>query len=116
MVHEQIISDLGLPFGVARVEGDEGSDAFLSGETHVYWIGTDGRLRISTIKPYAYLNWNNPLFGKFSDTSTVFMLRDGNRYTVVDESTYFSWRDSFDGLISLDGVNESLYVDAGQAP
>ncbi len=91
------------------------SEVLLTNSTHALLM-RNGRVYLITVKPHFWLDQNMPLFGKFTDSSTVFMLRDGQRWTVVNEETYYSWKPDFSGLITLDASNEHLYRDAGIAP
>jgi hypothetical protein len=91
------------------------TEALLKDATHAL-ITRNSRVYLVTIKPHFLYKHNMPLFGKFTNSSTVFMLRDGKRWTVVNEATYYSWKSDFSGLITLDASNENLYRDAGIAP
>ncbi len=62
-------------------------------KTRVSWIGYDGHLYIAYLHPSLFAD--EVAAHKTKTNPTVFLLRNGIRYSVPNEQTYYSWFDSF---------------------
>ncbi|MBI4435281.1 hypothetical protein HY630_01285 [Candidatus Uhrbacteria bacterium] len=71
-----------------------GASPMLSGRHHVYWTGVDGKLYHATIRP-GIIKSNHVEAWKQPGSPVVYLVRNGWRYAIPDETTYFTWFDSW---------------------
>lgn len=62
-------------------------------KTRVSWIGYDGHLYVAYLHPSLFAE--EVTVHKTKTNPTVFLLRNGIRYSVPNEQTYYTWFDSF---------------------
>ncbi|OGL97923.1 hypothetical protein A2318_03910 [Candidatus Uhrbacteria bacterium RIFOXYB2_FULL_45_11] len=64
--------------------------------THIYWIGYDGNLYIASMHPSAFTETVTAI--KSKTNSVVYLVRNGVRFQIPDEKTYYTWFPSFSAV------------------
>jgi len=82
-------------------------------KTRVTWVGYDGNLYIAHIHPSLFADDVTVLKEKTSPT--VFLLRNGVRYSIPDEKTFYTWFDSFKSVSVIDAKKLASYPLIGKA-
>ncbi|MEK7619936.1 MAG: hypothetical protein AAB413_01715 [Patescibacteria group bacterium] len=89
-----------------------GSRPMLSGANHVYWTGADGKFYHATIRP-SLVKTSQVQAWKQAGSPIVYLVKDGWRYAIPDETTYFTWFDSWSQVKTVG--NEIYSVPIGGA-
>jgi hypothetical protein len=76
-------------------------------KTKVSWIGYDGNLYIAYLHPSLFADPVTVL--KTKTSPTVFLLRNGVRYSIPDEQNYYTWFDSFKSVTITDAKKLASY-------
>lgn len=76
-------------------------------KTRVSWIGYDGHLYIAYLHPSLFAD--EVTVHKTKTNPTVFLLRNGIRYSVPNEKTYYTWFDSFSAVTVLTDKKLAAY-------
>lgn len=76
-------------------------------KTKVSWIGYDGNLYIAYLHPSLFAGEATAL--KTKTSPTVFLLRNGVRYSIPDEQNYYTWFDSFKSVTITDAKKLASY-------
>ena len=91
--------------------------AYLVDDTHVAIPqGSNKPLMFVTVRPQSWLLRNDATFAKFPGSTTVYLFKDGKRYTVPNEDVFYSWERDFSRVVDMALVNTNAYVDGGLAP
>lgn len=69
-----------------------------------------------TIRPQAWFMPRDVLFAKFSNSPTVYLLKDKKRYVVPNEGVFYSWEKDFSRVVDMSLINVQAYTDGGLAP
>lgn len=69
-----------------------------------------------TVRPQSWLLREGATFAKFPKGSTVYLFKDGKRYTVQNEEVFYSWERNFSRVVDMALINTNAYVDGGMAP
>ncbi|OGL83219.1 hypothetical protein A3B32_01955 [Candidatus Uhrbacteria bacterium RIFCSPLOWO2_01_FULL_53_9] len=91
--------------------------AYVVDATHVMipMLGRNGHQYV-TVRPQAWLRSEGDVFAKRAGSPSVYLFRNGKRYTVANEDVYYSWEPNFARIIDLSLMNVNAYVDGGFAP
>jgi len=89
-----------------------GAFPVISDATHVYWQGVDGQAYGATISPAAQTSVMPARAIKSSLAKTVHLLKNGARYSIPDESVYFSWFSSWTS-VELMSEGDILSIPSG---
>lgn len=76
-----------------------GSRPMLSGANHVYWTGADGKFYHATIRP-SLVKTSHVQAWKQAGSPVVYLVKDGWRFAIPDEATYFTWFDSWSRVVN----------------
>lgn len=69
-----------------------------------------------TVRPQSWLLRDGATFAKFPNGSTVYLFKDGKRYTVQNEDVFYSWERNFSRVVDMALINTNAYMDGGMAP
>lgn len=76
-------------------------------KTRVSWIGYDGNLYIASLHPDFFADEATVL--KDKTNPTVFLLKNGVRYSIPNEETYYTWFRSFKSVSVIDAKKLASY-------
>lgn len=82
-------------------------------KTRVSWVGYDGNLYIAYLHPSLFADETTAL--KTKTSPTVFLLRNGMKYSVPNEQTFYTWFDSFKSVSVMDARKLATYPIQGKA-
>lgn len=76
-------------------------------KTRLSYVGYDGNIYIAYFHPTLFSDEITAL--KSKTNPVVFLLRNGSRYSVPDEPTYYTWFDSFKSVTVMDAKKLATY-------
>lgn len=76
-------------------------------KSRVSFVGYDGNLYIAYLHPILFSGDMSVV--KTKTNPVVFLLRNGSRYSIPDEQTYYTWFDSFKSVSVVDGKKITTY-------
>jgi hypothetical protein len=88
-----------------------GTNAVISDNAHVYWLGTDGLIYEATILPSA----GTMQAMKLSTSPIVYLIQGDERMTIPSEAVYFSYFDSWTSVQTVSSTTLNGYTLNGTA-
>jgi hypothetical protein len=92
-----------------------GSNAVISDDMHVYWLGTDNEVYEATLSLHAMTGTSEISAVKVSGSSSVYLVLDDTSYRIQNEKIYFSWFNSWDNVETISAASFNALKDGGLA-
>jgi hypothetical protein len=89
-----------------------GATPLLTDREHAYWLGSDGNLYNVTFS--ALLDLERPAVEAFMSYTekAVYLVKGDQIWLVPDETTYFTWFDSWNDVLKVSQATIEVYVEA----
>lgn len=90
-----------------------GTRVFMTGEAEMMWVGFDGQLYSGTVRPSAITTPSDEVFYKLDGSTTVYRVADDTRWIVPNESTFYTWAESFNVVQTVPASWLDGYANGG---
>lgn len=91
-----------------------GAAPLLSDREHAYWKGADKNLYEVTFSPLLDLERTEVEAFSPYDSTVVYLVSDGQIWSVPDETVYFTWFDSWEDTVEVSPATIGVYLETYQ--